>query len=392
MVGSLGSPRVSVIVPTYQRRELVQEALASVASQTFRDVEVIVVDDGSTDGTREALARWSEDIRYSWQPNRGAAAARNTGLELARGEIVAFLDSDDLWLRHHLDTALAALACFPEAVLATTCPCRPPVDRYWEEPALVEPYPRLFFEHFVGWIQSCVIAREELVAIGGFDERLRAGEDTDAAMRLGFRGPFVTVPRRTIIKRMTADSLHARSRVTHEYVRSFLTSAESVADEVERLPGRPDLLSAARARVEFGRGLRALHDGDEARAREAFSRACELFPSYSRAADWVDKRLRLATGVQAQPERLVMLATAARLWPDQSADTAMYLRGHAIAMALRARCAEQAIALLQGWPMRNTPGFLWRTAPRLGRGAGHWFYDRRHRVPATRRTPPPSLV
>jgi glycosyltransferase involved in cell wall biosynthesis len=376
----LRSPRVSVVVPTFQRRDLVQEALASIVSQTYRDFEVIVVDDGSTDGTREALAGWGDQIQYSWQPNRGAAAARNTGLELARGELVAFLDSDDLWLPHHLQTALAALARFPEAVLASTAPCRPPVDRPWEEPELVEPYPRLFVEHFVGWIQSCVIARDELVAIGGFDERLRAGEDTDAVMRLGIRGPFVTVPRRTIIKRTSADSLHDRSRVNHEYVRSFLTSAESVVSELERMPGRRELLSAARARREFGRAVLALHEGDERNASQALRAACELFPAYSRAPEWVDKRVRVTTGVQAQPERLAMLAAAARLWPSQDTDTAMYLRGHAIALALWARCPDLAIGLLRDWPLGNTPGFLWRTMPRLGRGAGDWLYHRRHRV------------
>ena len=119
------TPAVSVLIPTFQRRELVRRAVASVVAQTYRDFELIVIDDGSTDGTREMLE--SLDTRglrfhYRWQPNRGVAAARNVGLELARGEIVAFLDSDNHWLTDHLDVVVEVFRRQPEAVLVSTCP------------------------------------------------------------------------------------------------------------------------------------------------------------------------------------------------------------------------------------------------------------------------------
>src|SRR5438132_3254976 len=100
--GGGAPPAVSVIVPTFQRREYVVRAVGSVLAQTYEDFELIVVDDGSTDGTGEALAGLDGRLRYLWQENRGTGAARNTGLRLARGEIVAFLDSDNRWLPHHL--------------------------------------------------------------------------------------------------------------------------------------------------------------------------------------------------------------------------------------------------------------------------------------------------
>jgi hypothetical protein len=89
---------VSVVIPTCNRRRRLPEALDSVFAQDVPGLQVIVVDDGSTDGTREALARFGDRIDYVYQANRGPAAARNRGIALARGDLISFLDSDDLWL------------------------------------------------------------------------------------------------------------------------------------------------------------------------------------------------------------------------------------------------------------------------------------------------------
>lgn len=112
------SPAVSVIVPTFNREHFLGVALESVRAQTFRDLEVIVVDDGSTDGTRvmlEELAETDPRFRYHHQRNRGVASARNAGLDLATGAYVAFLDSDDAWRPWHLELMLASLSRLPEA-------------------------------------------------------------------------------------------------------------------------------------------------------------------------------------------------------------------------------------------------------------------------------------
>jgi len=111
---------VSVLVPTYQRRDSVVQAVRSILAQSYRDFEVIVVDDGSTDGTGDAIAPLG--VRYLWQENRGVSAARNAGLRVARGRVIAFLDSDNTWYPDHLDVVVSALGLHPSVVAASTAP------------------------------------------------------------------------------------------------------------------------------------------------------------------------------------------------------------------------------------------------------------------------------
>src|SRR5258706_1293880 len=114
------SAKVSVIIPTFERVALLREAVESALAQTHPDLEVVVVDDGSSDGTPElvaGIAARDARVRYERQPNAGAAAARNTGLAASSGDFVAFLDSDDSWAPWHLSLMLAGLERYPEAGL-----------------------------------------------------------------------------------------------------------------------------------------------------------------------------------------------------------------------------------------------------------------------------------
>jgi glycosyltransferase involved in cell wall biosynthesis len=118
MPESSPKPAVSIILPTYNRAKFLPQAFGSIRSQTFTDWELIAVDDGSTDNTRELVAEltrgWPQPVHYVYQENQGPYAARNTGLDLARGEHVAFFDSDDVWLPHHLQDCVRALGANPE--------------------------------------------------------------------------------------------------------------------------------------------------------------------------------------------------------------------------------------------------------------------------------------
>jgi glycosyltransferase involved in cell wall biosynthesis len=109
------SPLISVIVPAYNTSRTIAETLDSVLAQTFEDYEVVVVDDGSPDDVAELVARSYPQVRLVRQENRGLAGARNTGIKEAKGEYVAFLDSDDVWLPRKLELQVEQIKTHPEA-------------------------------------------------------------------------------------------------------------------------------------------------------------------------------------------------------------------------------------------------------------------------------------
>lgn len=112
--------RVSIIIPTYNRAHLICHSIDSILAQTYRDYEIIVIDDGSTDNTGEALKRYGSRIKYVRQENRGFGAARNRGLEEVTGEYIAFLDSDDLWKDYKLALQVELMERLPQAVFLFT--------------------------------------------------------------------------------------------------------------------------------------------------------------------------------------------------------------------------------------------------------------------------------
>jgi glycosyltransferase involved in cell wall biosynthesis len=111
------APKVSVVIPAYNNAALLPETLDGVRRQTFTDFEIVVVDDGSTDETAEVVRGGDPAIRYVRQENQGPAAARNTGVGLARGELIAFCDHDDIWNERHLERLVDCFARHPEAAL-----------------------------------------------------------------------------------------------------------------------------------------------------------------------------------------------------------------------------------------------------------------------------------
>jgi glycosyltransferase involved in cell wall biosynthesis len=111
------SPKISVIIPTYNNAALLSETLDGVYRQTFQDIEVIVVDDGSTDDTASKVQSYGRSIRYVTQPNQGPAAARNQGASLARGEFIAFCDHDDIWYERHLESLAGCFRDYPSAAM-----------------------------------------------------------------------------------------------------------------------------------------------------------------------------------------------------------------------------------------------------------------------------------
>ncbi|NVJ05898.1 glycosyltransferase family 2 protein [Myxococcus sp. AM001] len=193
-------PRFSVIIPTYNRARLLEAALASVFAQEERDFEVLVVDDGSTDDTLETLARHGERVRVLRQRNAGPGAARNLGIQEARGTYVAFLDSDDLWFPWTLATYRRVLEAEAETslVLGTAVP----FSRAESLASVAhEPLQVLRFADYLASAEdrtprtACVLAvrAEALRRVGGFTSLRISGEDYDLLYRLGTEPGFAWV-------------------------------------------------------------------------------------------------------------------------------------------------------------------------------------------------------
>ncbi|MEW6297062.1 MAG: glycosyltransferase family A protein [Thermodesulfobacteriota bacterium] len=197
-------PKVSVIVPTYNRCELLREALASVCAQTYQDFELIVVDDGSTDDTAAAVHEFA-GVHYVWQPNRGVSAARNHGVALSQGEWVAFLDSDDLWQPRKLETQMAFVTARRDAEICQT-------EELWLRHGVrVNPqqkHRKPSGDIFARSLERCLVSPSAVMLrrglferVGGFDERLPACEDYDLWLRIAATLPVYLIDIPLVIKR-----------------------------------------------------------------------------------------------------------------------------------------------------------------------------------------------
>ncbi len=213
-------PKVSVIIPTYNRSGMVKEAISSVLAQTEQDFEIIVVDDGSTDNTREVVKSIAGPrIRYFYKQNGGPASARNFGLSKARGQFIAFLDSDDLWPTNYLDVMVANLRNNQDFGVAYS-----PITVVYTDGNRIKSYKRpegksgwitldLFKSSFI-WIFAAVFLRSAWKDFY-FDEQLnRTAEDSDALLRFSMRTRFLFVPQVEAFHRISADSISAEEGVT----------------------------------------------------------------------------------------------------------------------------------------------------------------------------------
>lgn len=193
-------PRFSVIIPTYNRATLLNEALVSVFGQRCTDFEVLVVDDGSTDQTAEVLLEFAGRIRVLRQANRGPGAARNTACEHARGRYLAFLDSDDLWFPWTLESYDRAATDAGEPAFIAGKPAQFRTRDQLSAVTASAVSAAVFADYFDSGDQwrwygasSFVVRADAFRAVNGFTNDWINGEDADLAMRLGTAAGFVQV-------------------------------------------------------------------------------------------------------------------------------------------------------------------------------------------------------
>jgi glycosyltransferase involved in cell wall biosynthesis len=230
------SPSLSVIIPTYNRAEYLPKAVSSALAQEGVEVEVIVVDDGSTDDTAAVVEQhrscWGERVRYVWQENSERSIARNHGLRHARGEFVAFLDSDDLWTPGHARLCLAALRANPEAVAAygeyglMTADGRP-IHKWVARPASTgKQFLRdLCLKRLILHPTEVVLRRTALTSDLLFDPEIPGAEDWLLWVELASRGNFARVSQPTVWMRFHPKGTFGEPR---KFTRSLMKAAEKV--------------------------------------------------------------------------------------------------------------------------------------------------------------------
>jgi glycosyltransferase involved in cell wall biosynthesis len=232
MAQRLIKPLVTVIIPTYNRGWIIQEAIESVLAQDFNDYELIVVDDGSEDNTLEILGAYGKAIVILHQSNRGVSAARNRGIDESKGRLIAFLDSDDLWLPKKLSTQVKFFKKNADALINQT-------QEIWIRNGLrVNPKKR--HHKFSGMIferslELCLVSPSAVMiekrlfdTVGVFDEQLPACEDYDLWLRISCRYPVHLTDSPLVIKRGGHDDQLSKAAGLDKYrIQSLVKIIES---------------------------------------------------------------------------------------------------------------------------------------------------------------------
>jgi glycosyltransferase involved in cell wall biosynthesis len=198
-------PTVSVVIPTYNRWPMVGAAIESVLAQSYRDFELIVVDDGSTDDTAREMGTWGSRIRFYQRPRTGVSAARNHGVRQCRGELIAFLDSDDLWLPNKLAVQVELMAGHPEIQICQT-------EELWIRNGVrVNPkakHQKPSGDIFARSLELCLVSpsavmmtKELFDQAGGFDESFPVCEDYDLWLRIAVWYSVSLIPDPLVVKR-----------------------------------------------------------------------------------------------------------------------------------------------------------------------------------------------
>ncbi|MCP4481627.1 MAG: glycosyltransferase [bacterium] len=197
-------PLISIIIPTYNRALLLKEAIDSVLSQTFQNFELIIIDDGSTDNTKN-ICKEHQSIRYIYQNNQGVSAARNKGIALASAKFIAFLDSDDLWLPMKLEKQLKFFSNNPQTLITQTN------EKWLRDGKIISQkkhHQKKSENIFERSLASCLISPSTIMVrkkifeeVGLFDERLPACEDYDLWLRITYKYSVPLIKDELTIKR-----------------------------------------------------------------------------------------------------------------------------------------------------------------------------------------------
>lgn len=224
-------PIISVIIPAYNAQRTILETIQSLQQQTFSDFEIVVINDGSTDGTVELLKQIAEPrLKVFSYENGGLPVARNRGIDRATGDYITFIDADDLWTPDKLESQLTALQQNPQAGVAYSWTAfineKSEVLYAWE-PIYYQGnvYPQLLVKNFISSGSNILVRREFIEAAGRFDPTLKSAEDWDYYIRLAAACQFVLVPQYQILYRRSSQSMTSKVDVMEKYILTVIETA-----------------------------------------------------------------------------------------------------------------------------------------------------------------------
>lgn len=308
------SPLVSVIIPAYNAARHIEVAVSSVLAQTFTDFEVIVINDGSLDTEQlvRALQPYLSRITYLTQENRGPSAARNLGIRHARGEWLAFLDSDDAWLAHYLAEQLKFLARDPSLDMVycnallegdtkeagrtfmQRCPSVGPVT-----------FESLLVEQTQVITSGTLVRRRAVLAAGLFDEQIHCSEDHDLWLRVVYAGGQIGYQRPVLLRRNERPD--SQGSVPAKLLAGEIQALQKLGRELDLSPSTRSLLAQrlrqVQAALAYTEGKEFLLKGETDKAYESLNRAYALAPL---------RRMRAAMISLRIAPRLTVLGS--RLW------------------------------------------------------------------------------
>jgi glycosyltransferase involved in cell wall biosynthesis len=280
---------VSVVIPTYNRAADVVRAVQSALEQTHAPLEVLVVDDGSTDATADVVRAMPAPVRYLAKHNGGVSSARNVGLREARGDVVALLDSDDAFAPTWLARAVEVLQSHPDC--GAVCANMTLVDERGRVLAQSDlsndvvdgeiPLPRLFMRR-IGLGSNLCVRRSVLERVGLFDESMATGEDIDIALRLAAAAPLRWLPEALILITKTTNSLSGRVN-TGNRLRVF-DKFEQTHPELARTHAQALRRARAATSLSYALDLTVARRLGEARQRALES--WQQQPSLAAAVQW----------------------------------------------------------------------------------------------------------
>lgn len=264
---------VSVIIPTFNRKDMLLEAIKSVFTQTLPPDEVIIVDCGSTDGTKEVVQKYHQSISFIETKISGASAQRNIAIFKANGNYIAFLDDDDIWHPEKLKIQMGFLETHPEVSMASSGSIRMGYDIKIDRPKWIcgDLYKKLFMKSFIS-TPTVVVRKDVFDRIGGFNENYKRAEDYDLWLRISRRFPLAHTKTalawvRKSTTRLSNDKIDLRNTAMKVLKKQYDPEKISKMKYKKRISG-----------IEISLGRRYVLAGNKEKGKKHFLSAIKRYP------------------------------------------------------------------------------------------------------------------